>query len=49
MDIYGNKLVNPIETTSLHLSLSNLADMLIMVRGWALLILDVRGRRSRSQ
>ena len=32
MDIYGNKLVNTIETTSLHISLSNLADMLTMMR-----------------
>ena len=36
MDIYGNKLVNTIETTPLHVSLSNLADMLTMVRGWTL-------------
>ena len=49
MNIYGNKLVNTIETTPLHVSLSNLADMLTMVRGWTLLILDVRGQRSRSQ
>ena len=49
MDIYGNKLVNTIEATPLHVSLSNLADMLTMVRGWTLLILDVRGQRSRSQ
>ena len=33
MDIYGNKLVNTIETTALHISLSNLADMLTMTRG----------------
>ena len=34
MDIYGNKLVNMIETTlSLHISLSNLVDMLTMMRG----------------
>ena len=33
MDIYGNKLVNTIETTPLRVSLSNLADMLIMMRG----------------
>ena len=33
MDIYGNKLVNTIETTPLHISSSNLADMLTMVRG----------------
>ena len=33
MDIYGNKLVNTIETEPLHVSLSNLADMLTMMRG----------------
>ena len=33
MDIYGNKLVNTIETKPLHICLSNLADMLIMMRG----------------
>ena len=33
MDLYGNKLVNTIETTPLHISLSNLADMLIIIRG----------------
>ena len=36
MDIYGNKLVNKIETKPLFISLSNLADMLTMVRGWTL-------------
>ena len=46
--IYGNKLVNMIETKPLCISLSNLADMLTMVRGWTLLILEVRGQRSRS-
>ena len=49
MDIYGNKLVNTIKTKPLCVSLSNLADMLTMVRGWTLLILEVRGQRSRSQ
>ena len=49
MDIYGSKLVNRIETKLLCISLSNLADMLTMVRGWTLLILEVRGQRSRSQ
>ena len=49
MDINGNKLVNTIETKQLCISLSNLADMLTMVRGWTLLILEVRGQRSRSQ
>ena len=49
MDIYGNKLVNTIETKPFCICLSNLADMLIMVRGWTLLILEVGGQRSRSQ
>ena len=33
MDIYGNKLVNMIETKPLCISLSYLADMLRMMRG----------------
>ena len=33
MDIYGNKLVNTIATKALCASLSNLADILTMVRG----------------
>ena len=33
MDIYGNKLVNMIETKSLCISFSYLADMLRMMRG----------------
>ena len=33
MDIYGNKLVNTIETSPLWISLSNFADMFTMVRG----------------
>ena len=33
MDIYGDKLMNRIETKPLHISLSNLADMLTMMRG----------------
>ena len=33
MDIYGNKLVNTIETTTLHIALSNFVDMLTMLRG----------------
>ena len=49
IDIYGNKLVNMIETKPLCASASNLADMLTKVRGWTLLILEVSGRRSRSQ
>ena len=39
MDIYGNKLVNTVETKPLCISLSNFADMLAMVRGWTRLIL----------
>ena len=49
MDMYGNKLVNMIATKLVCASSSNLADMLTMVRGWTLLILEVRGQRSRSQ
>ena len=41
MDIYGNKLVNTIETKPLHISLSNFQDMLTMMRGCTLLILEV--------
>ena len=44
MDIYGNKLVNSIETKPFCISLSNLADMLTMVRGCTLLILEVKGQ-----
>ena len=44
MDIYGNKLVNTIETKPLCISLSNLADMFTMVRGWTLLILEVKAQ-----
>ena len=44
MDIYGNKLVNTIETNLLCISSSNLAEMLAMVRGWTLLILEVKGQ-----
>ena len=42
--VYGNKLVNTIETISLCISSSNLAKMSTMVRGETLLILDVRGQ-----
>ena len=49
MDTYENKLVNTIETKPLCISLSDLGDMLTMVTGWTLLILEVRGQRSRSQ
>ena len=44
MEIYGNKLVNIIETKPLCISLSNLADMLTMVGGWTLSILEVKGQ-----
>ena len=44
MDMYGNKLVNMIETTPLCISSSNLAEMLTMVRGWTLLIVEVKGQ-----
>ena len=48
--IYGNKLVNMIETKPLCISLSNLADMLTMVNhiDFGGHILEVRGQRSRS-
>ena len=36
MDIYGDKLVNTIETKSLCISSSNLAEMLTTVRGWTI-------------
>ena len=49
MDIYGNKLVNAIETKLWCISLSSLTEMLTMVRGSTLLILEVRGQSSRSQ
>ena len=44
MDIYGNKLVNTIETKLFCISLSNLVDMSTMVRGRTLLILEVKGQ-----
>ena len=49
MDIYGDNLVNMIETKPLCISSSNFAEMLTLVRGQTLLILEVRGQRSRSQ
>ena len=49
IDIYGNKLVNTIKTEPLCASSSNLADMFTMTRELTLLILEVRGQRSRSQ
>ena len=46
MDIYGNKLLNTKQTTPLCVSSSNLADMLIMVRGWTILCFrsEVKGQ-----
>ena len=49
IDIYGNMLVNLIETKSFCASPSNLAEILTIVRGWTLLILEVRGQSSGSQ
>ena len=49
IDIYGNKHVNTIETKLLCTSLSNLTEMLTMMNGWTLLILEIRSQRSRSQ
>ena len=43
IDKYGKKLVNMIETKPLYASSSNLADMLGILRGWILLILEFRG------
>ena len=42
--IYGNKLVNTIEAKPLCAFSSNLEDMLAIVRGWILLILEVKGQ-----
>ena len=47
MDIYGDMLVNTIDTKPLCISSSNFAEMLTLVRGWTLLILEVRGQRSK--
>ena len=44
MDIYGNKLVNMIETKPLCISSSNLAEILTMVRGWTLFIVEVKSQ-----
>ena len=49
MDIYGDKLVITIETKPFCISSSNLPEMLTVMRGWTLLILEVRGQRTRSQ
>ena len=45
IDIYENKLANKINT---ELLCASSAYMLAIVRGWTLLILEVRGQRSRS-
>ena len=49
MDTYGNQLVNTKETKLLCISSSNLAEMLILVRGWTLLILEVKGQGHSGQ
>ena len=49
INIYGNKFVNIEETKPLGTSSLNLTDMLATVRGWTLLILEVRGQSSSSQ
>ena len=49
MDKCGNKLVNMIETKTLRISLSNLGDMLTMLRGGTLLILEVKGQGHNGQ
>ena len=49
IDVQGTKIVNMIKTKQLYVSSSNLADRLAIVRGLTLLILEVRGQRSRSQ
>ena len=41
-------LVNTIQTEPFMLGLSNLVHILLMTRGWHLLIFKVRGQRSRS-
>ena len=38
-----------IETKPLCISISNLADVLNMVRGWTLLILEVKGQGHNGQ
>ena len=45
IDMYGNM----IETKAVCASPSNLTDMLALVRGCTILILKVRGQRSRIQ
>ena len=42
--VYRNKLVNMIETKPLCASVSNLVDMLAIVKRWTLLNLEVRGQ-----
>ena len=49
IDIYGNNLVNMIETKPLYASSSNLANICAIVRGLNLFIWEFRGKRSRSQ
>ena len=49
MDIYLNKHVNAIETKRLCISLSNFVVMLTMVKGWTLLILEVKCQGHNGQ
>ena len=44
MDIYGNKLVDTLASKPFGASWSNLSEMLAMVRGWTLLILEDKGQ-----
>ena len=44
IDINENNIVIMIEIEPLYASLSSVADILTMVRGWTLLILEVEGR-----
>ena len=48
IDIYGNKLVNTIDLTVGSLFIK-FADMLAIVRGWSLLILEVKGQRHNGR
>ena len=48
IDIYWNKIFNAIETKPLCASSSNLADMFAIVRGWNVLVFEVRVQRSIS-
>ena len=41
--------MNTIDTKPLSISSSNLVEILTLVRGWTLLILEVKGQRSKSR